>query len=376
MNYAGVDVRAQELVVRVGRQERREEPRRFDNTPAGHKALLGYLLGRGREPIRVCLEASGNYSLDVALALAARCEIELEVINPKAARRFAEALDQRSKNDPVDAEVLLEYARRMPFTRWQPPREQDLQLRAITRQLSALTQDRAALRCRLHAATVAHSTPPCVVRELRQAIAQLQRGLVRLTRAAQALVNQDPFLQRRLQLLDSPKGIGQATALAVLGELVVIGDRSPRQLTKHAGLDVVEFSSGTSVHKKPHISHAGNAYLRKAVHVGADGGPSGPVSERLLPPSGGRRETENASLGGGHAQASACHRRHVSPRPAVRRGPVMSAGRSGGPMKKKRGSPHLSREEKKTCLFNRESTGLRLLFHCTQHSACGSMLIS
>ena len=110
---------------------------------------------------------------------------------------------------------------------------------------------------------------PCVVRELGQAIAQLQRSLARLTRAAQALLNQDPVLQRRFQLLDSPKGIGQATALAVLGELVVIGDRSPRQLTKHAGLDVVEFSSGTWVHKKPHISHAGNAYLRQALYMSA-----------------------------------------------------------------------------------------------------------
>jgi transposase len=135
MNFCGIDVSAKELVVMVRRQERSETLRRFDNTPAGHKALLSYLLGRGSaSSMRVCLEASGNYSLDVALALAARSEIELQVINPKAARRFAEALDQRSKNDPVDSEVVLQYALRMPFTRWQPPRVQDLQLRAITRQ--------------------------------------------------------------------------------------------------------------------------------------------------------------------------------------------------------------------------------------------------
>ncbi len=90
----------------------------------------------------------------MALALAGRKEIELEVINPKAARHFAQALEQRSKNDPVDSAVLLEYAARMPFLAWQPPREQDLQLRAITRQLSSLTQERAMFRCRLHAAQV------------------------------------------------------------------------------------------------------------------------------------------------------------------------------------------------------------------------------
>ncbi len=269
MNFCGIDVSAQELVVKVRGPEREEAVRRFANTPSGHKALVGYLLGRRGEAIRVCLEASGNYSLDVALVLAGQEEVELEVINPKAARHFAQALEQRSKNDPVDSAVLLEYAARMPFTRWQPPREQDLQLRAITRQRSSLTQERATFRCRLHAAQVSSSTPACVVRELGRTIAHLQRSLARMTKAALALVSRDPVLQRRLQLLDSPKGIGEATALAVLGELVVIGERSARELTKHAGLDVVEFTSGSSVQKKPHISHAGNAYLRKALYMSA-----------------------------------------------------------------------------------------------------------
>jgi transposase len=159
VNFCGIDVSAQELVMKVRRQEREEAVRRFDNTPSGHKVLLSYLLGRRGETIRVCLEASGNYSLDVALALARQEEVELEVINPKAARHFAQALEQRSKNDPVDSAVLLEYAARMPFTPWQPPREQDLQLRALTRQLASLTQERARFRCRLHAAQVCHSTP-------------------------------------------------------------------------------------------------------------------------------------------------------------------------------------------------------------------------
>jgi transposase len=140
----------------------------------------------------VCLEAIGNYSLDVRLVLAGQEEIELAVINPKAARHFAQALEQRSKNDPVDRAVLLEYAARMPFTRWQPPREQDLQLRAIPRQLASLTQERATFRCRLQAAQVSHSTPVCVVRELGRTIAQLQRSLARLNKAALVLVTAIP----------------------------------------------------------------------------------------------------------------------------------------------------------------------------------------
>jgi len=79
--------------------------------------------------VRVCLEASGNYSLDLALTLQAHRQVEISVINPRRARRFAESLGQRSKTDPVDARVLCEYAARMPWVAWQPPSSVALHLR-------------------------------------------------------------------------------------------------------------------------------------------------------------------------------------------------------------------------------------------------------
>jgi len=43
------------------------------------------------------------------------------VINPEAAKRFAEAMQTRTKTDAVDAAVLAPFAQRMPFTPWQRP---------------------------------------------------------------------------------------------------------------------------------------------------------------------------------------------------------------------------------------------------------------
>lgn len=43
------------------------------------------------------------------------------VANPRAVRRFAQALMKRSKNDLIDADVLVEFAQRMPFQRWVRP---------------------------------------------------------------------------------------------------------------------------------------------------------------------------------------------------------------------------------------------------------------
>jgi len=43
-------------------------PCEFSNTPAGHESLIRWLQRAGLE-IRVCMEATGLYGLDLALAL-------------------------------------------------------------------------------------------------------------------------------------------------------------------------------------------------------------------------------------------------------------------------------------------------------------------
>jgi transposase len=102
--------------------------------------------------VRVCLQATGHYSLDLALALQDARGIGVAVLNPKLGNRFAATLC-RSKTDPADAQVLAEYARRMPFQLWQPPHAAALELRTIIRHIAALTQQHTRESNRLHAAS-------------------------------------------------------------------------------------------------------------------------------------------------------------------------------------------------------------------------------
>src|SRR5262249_48328457 len=70
-------------------------------TPAeGHLQLCRKLSQRGRRA-RVGLEATGLYSLDLALALSRQPQLEVMVINPRAVRDFARACLQRSKTDAL-----------------------------------------------------------------------------------------------------------------------------------------------------------------------------------------------------------------------------------------------------------------------------------
>jgi hypothetical protein len=117
IDYAGIEVSAEELIVALRREGKLKGLKSFPNSPGGHKAIVRYLARPGRQ-VRVCLESTGVYGLDLALALHAAAGIEVMVANPRAVRHFAQALLQRSKNDRLDALVILEFAARMPFQAW------------------------------------------------------------------------------------------------------------------------------------------------------------------------------------------------------------------------------------------------------------------
>ena len=269
LDTCGIEVSAQELVV-ARRQEGRLEPlRSFANTAEGHQALVRYLRRAGRV-VHVCLESTGLYGLDLALALSAQEGIEVMVANPRAVRHFATALMKRSKNDQIDAGVLEQFAARMPFQPWQRPSLATLALHALARRLRELVEIQTAEKNRQHAAGLSQAIPGVVKRDLARSLRAQQRAIERLTRQARKLIAQDPQLTERYELLDSVPGIGEASAVQLLGELGVLApDLEARQWVAYAGLDPRQYTSGTSLHKKPRISKAGNKHLRHALFMPA-----------------------------------------------------------------------------------------------------------
>lgn len=266
--FCGVEVSARELVV-ARFAKNRVELKHFANTPAGHGGLLRTLT-RGGQRVRVVLEATGLYALDVALTLSAHEQVELMVANPRAVRHFAQAMMQRSKNDRLDAVVLLHFAERMPFTRWARPQENGLALWAIARRLQALRATCTAEKNRAHAAGVSRAIPVEVRRSIAQLMHFLEREMTKLRRRALQLIAADSSLQQRYGLLRSVPGVGEISGMHILAELLLLpGDRDVRQWVAYAGLDPREHSSGTSVRKYTRISKVGNAHLRRALYMPA-----------------------------------------------------------------------------------------------------------
>jgi transposase len=269
IGFAGIEVSLLELLVAVRREGQTFPLRSFPNSPEGHRAVADYL-ARAGSMVRVCLESTGVYGLDLALLLDGQEGIAVMVANPRAVRHFAQALMQRSKTDPLDAGVLLEFASRMPFQPWPRPSPRTLQLCALARRIEAVTDLCVAEKNRLHAASAAQALPAAVRQDIGRSILFHQRSLERLARQAQQLIAADALLQERFAELDSVPGIGAASAVALLAELALLSpDLDVRQWVASAGLDPREHSSGTSVHKKTRISKAGNRHLRRALFMPA-----------------------------------------------------------------------------------------------------------
>jgi transposase len=267
--YVGVDVSQKTLDVAARDDGREPRTAQFANTSAGHRHLIKWLTKGGRSA-RVVLEATGVYSLDLAVALHAAKRIDVMVVNPRAARQFADACLQRSSTDATMATALQEYAARMEFVAWTPPAAAVREVRAIARRIAALTLEKTRELNRQHAAGASAGTPAVVVNDVAVNVRHLQRRLAALERQALTLVTTEPQLKPIYQRLLSVCGIADTTAIQLLGELLVLpADMTARQWVAHGGLDVRHVASGTSVHKRPRISKRGNAHLRRILYMPA-----------------------------------------------------------------------------------------------------------
>src|SRR4051794_6212048 len=174
------------------------ETRRFTNDRTGHTALLRWL--ERNDVQQVVFEATGPYhrTLERRLAVAGR---PFAKINPRQARRFAEATGTLAKTDRIDAIGLARFAAVLqPECR--PLRSETLdQLAELVAARRMLVKDRTATTNRAKTLTLDLLKRQAAVR-----LKQIARQLDALDAQARALVVADPLLARRLVVLTSIPG--------------------------------------------------------------------------------------------------------------------------------------------------------------------------
>lgn len=265
--WVGLDIAAKSFDMVSRRREANTQARRFSQDPRGHAEAIERL--KVLKPSLIVMEATGIYYLDLAVALI-DAGLPVSVINPKSFRHFAELKLSASKTDGLDAALLAEYGQCMQPRCWTPPTEARLALRDVARQINRLIGNRTQAKNRLHALKAKRATLPLLIEDEQEGIDRLDERIERLKRAALTLIKADHELSRQLADVTAAKGVGEGSAIALLGELCVLpAHLKAPQVSRHAGLDVRLSQSGTSVNKPGRLSKAGNTYLRAALYMPA-----------------------------------------------------------------------------------------------------------
>lgn len=269
MNHIGVDVDSHFLVCKARFGDNVLPIRQFDNAPLGHRQFIKWARTRGAFA-RVCMEATGVYSLPFALALHSADGIDVSVVNPKAIKRFADASMQRGKTDALDAERILEFLLRMEFHPWQPPSDEVLELQHITRRIVQLKKELTRENNRHLAAKRLGLIGRVVANDTAVNIRHLERRIAAMQAEAESLAMATPTLNESLALLHSVTGIADKTGIRILAELAALpSDMTGPQWVAHSGLDPKPHESGSSTQKPRRITKAGNHYLREALYYPA-----------------------------------------------------------------------------------------------------------
>lgn len=269
MHYIGVDVDSINLVCQRRRTGKPHVNKTFTNDSSGHRKFIKWATQRGQNA-RVCMEATGVYSIPFALALHAAEDILVCVANPKAIKKFAEARLQRGKTDAMDADTIAEYLELMPFREWQPPEEEILELQYVTRRIIQLNTELTRERNRHKAAKRMGRIGRVVANDTAVNMRHIQRRIDTLEEESLTLIRDIPELNDKMELLISIKGVANKTGSRILAELSALPeDMTAKQWVAYAGLDPRPYESGVSTNKPRRITKAGNRYLRNALYFPA-----------------------------------------------------------------------------------------------------------
>jgi transposase len=212
-----------------------DERRRFDNSKAGHKALIRWI---GDTPARVIYEPTGRYHRPLERALAA-AGMPIARVNPRQARRFAEATGNLAKTDALDAAMLTRMGAVLSLEARPVPSGLINDLRDLRTARNALIKDQVAALTRAKAITL-----PLLKRQNAARLKQIEAQREAVDAEINALIQGDPDLAQRFAILCSIPGIAEVSAAMLLIEVPELGSLDEKQVAALAGLAPIARQSG------------------------------------------------------------------------------------------------------------------------------------
>ncbi len=261
-NYIGIDVSKATLQVHI---PIKDENISIDNSKKSIKTLYSKLKKYYKKEYKdlvFIFESTGSYS-SVLKYFCAEHNIYAYIINPRQSANFARALDNRSKSDIIDAKMLYKFHVLLKIDAITVPAidytkesigEALSYYRLIVKQRNAFTNHLEAIN--------AKENKSFIIKQLQKDIQKLKRQEEKLLEEIIQIIKEDDVLANKFEIIKSFQGVGDLSAMVLLHLFISYPDANRQEITALSGLDCVENTSGTSLHKRSKISKRGNTLYR------------------------------------------------------------------------------------------------------------------
>jgi transposase len=208
----------------------------------------------------VVCEATGGYERKL-MNLLFKQKTPVALVNPSRVRAFARSEGTKAKTDPIDARMLLRFAKSKDLRPTPAPSKQQQCLQALMDRRSQLTESLAREKNRLQ------KSPESVRRSIEKMIDFIEKELEALEKQIQELIESDETMNRKSLTMQQVSGIGETTAWSILAYLGEIESLGRNQLVALAG--VAPYNKDSGKFKGKRRIEGGRAKVRKCLYMAA-----------------------------------------------------------------------------------------------------------
>ncbi|MFD1876579.1 IS110 family transposase [Vibrio chagasii] len=189
------------------------------------------------KPQRVVIEATGRLEMPFILACD-KAKLPYVVANPLRIKRFAEAIDQRAKNDRLDAALIAHYAERVQ------PELTKLKSENIRLMSDLVTRRNQLLTMQTMERNRLQILPKNILSTITPILTALKNQLEKVEAKIEKLIESCPEYQAKNTILQSMPGVGKILAASLISNVPELGFITNKQASSLIGVAPITRESG------------------------------------------------------------------------------------------------------------------------------------
>lgn len=240
----------------------------IENRP---RTIRAFFRQQPKQDIIVAMENTGRYNWNLYQVLE-EFDLEVYVISPLHLKRSLGLI--RGKNDRIDALRICNFIERNKneTTRWRPTPLAIKKIKILLAERGSRIKMKRALLKQQHDYGLMKGTG------LDRELLRLNKEMVRkvelqtelLEKKMEKVLQEDTELERQAALIRTVPGVGKVLSWTVLAktEGFTLMD-SPRKMACYCGIVPFEHRSGTSIERRPRVSHLADKQMKSILHLAA-----------------------------------------------------------------------------------------------------------